>query len=232
MKPRICVSLVEPTIEQLCKAAVEAEQGGADLVELRIDHLRELEESKRVSEVLSSIKIPAILTCRPLRAGGGFWGRERTRVSLLRSLCSEGFEYVDIEHDVKNLLDLVTEVRDQGVKVILSFHDFQATPKLRKLQKIAKKLDSYHPDIIKVVTYARYVEDNLTCLRVVSIPVYRERLICFAAGVLGKPSRVLAPLFGAPFTYASLEKGKEAAPGQLTLEELREVYRILGAVSE
>jgi 3-dehydroquinate dehydratase len=49
-------------------------------------------------------------------------------------------------------------------------------------------------------------------------------------GPLGKPSRLLAPLFGGFFTIASLERGGETAPGQMTIQELQNAYKALGAV--
>jgi 3-dehydroquinate dehydratase type I len=47
-------------------------------------------------------------------------------------------------------------------------------------------------------------------------------------GQAGKISRILSPLFGGIFTYASVSKGRESAPGQLTITELREIYALLG----
>ncbi|MEM2960941.1 MAG: type I 3-dehydroquinate dehydratase, partial [Candidatus Bathyarchaeia archaeon] len=59
----------------------------------------------------------------------------------------------------------------------------------------------------------------------------KTNLVCFAMGENGLLSRILSPLFGASFTYASLERGLETAPGQITISELREIYRRLGAQS-
>jgi len=47
-------------------------------------------------------------------------------------------------------------------------------------------------------------------------------------GEAGVISRILSPLFGGEFTYASTKTGSESAPGQLTIAELREIYRVLG----
>jgi 3-dehydroquinate dehydratase len=47
-------------------------------------------------------------------------------------------------------------------------------------------------------------------------------------GSLGVISRILSPFFGGAFTYTSITRGKEAAPGQLTLAEARQIYNLLG----
>jgi 3-dehydroquinate dehydratase len=48
-------------------------------------------------------------------------------------------------------------------------------------------------------------------------------------GEAGKASRLLSPLFGAFFTFASLEKGDETASGQMSIGEMRTLYQVLGA---
>ena len=53
------------------------------------------------------------------------------------------------------------------------------------------------------------------------------KIIAFCMGEQGKISRVMAPLLGSYLTYASLNKGEESAPGQLTVKEIKEVFRIL-----
>ena len=81
-------------------------------------------------------------------------------------------------------------------------------------------------DICKVVTTARSFGDNLTVLQLLgAFP--ENRLVAFAMGPLGIESRVLAPLVGGDFTYASVDRGKEAAPGQITATELRRLYGML-----
>jgi 3-dehydroquinate dehydratase-1 len=46
-------------------------------------------------------------------------------------------------------------------------------------------------------------------------------------GVNGQLSRILCPLAGGYFTYASVKTGRESAKGQVTVTELREIYRML-----
>jgi 3-dehydroquinate dehydratase len=39
---------------------------------------------------------------------------------------------------------------------------------------------------------------------------------------------LLSPLFGAFFTFASLEQGSETASGQMSIQEMRTAYELLG----
>jgi 3-dehydroquinate dehydratase len=52
--------------------------------------------------------------------------------------------------------------------------------------------------------------------------------VCFAMGELGKVSRLLSPLFGGYFTFASFDRGSETATGQMTIQEMRDAYELLG----
>ena len=80
----------------------------------------------------------------------------------------------------------------------------------------------------KIVTTAKYPRDNLTVLNFVENNATTARLVSFAMGPLGIPSRVLSPLFGAEFTFASLGEQSRTAEGQLSIDNLRNVWQILG----
>lgn len=46
-------------------------------------------------------------------------------------------------------------------------------------------------------------------------------------GEKGRFSRIAAPLFGSLISYVSLPGGRETAPGQLTLDEMKRAAEIL-----
>jgi len=52
-------------------------------------------------------------------------------------------------------------------------------------------------------------------------------MVSFAMGHLGLVSRILCPLVGGYFTYASLGEGRESAPGQLTVGHLKKIYEMV-----
>ncbi len=82
--------------------------------------------------------------------------------------------------------------------------------------------------ICKIVTTAKQIEDNLPALSFVSFASSKAKLVCFCMGEHGKTSRLLSPLFGAFFTFASLEQGNETAAGQMSISEMRAAYSSLG----
>jgi 3-dehydroquinate dehydratase-1 len=114
------------------------------------------------------------------------------------------------------------------VKPIISFHDFNETPGSARLQEVLEKETANGAEVCKIITTAKRSEDNITMLNFVSKASRNAKMVCFSMGELGKPSRLLSPLFGAFFTIASLEHGKETASGQLTLQEMRRSYQVFG----
>jgi len=109
---------------------------------------------------------------------------------------------------------------------LLSFHDFEKTPSLDRMRELIQKQLEAGADICKVVTTAQKFEDNLAVLQLIS-DFPKARVVSFAMGPLGFISRIMCPLVGGDFIYASIETGKEAAPGQITVGDLRKIYTMV-----
>lgn len=225
----ICIPIVAPTTEA---AVAQMERGLplADVVELRIDQIEDC-DLKQLLAIQRKGK-PIIVTNRRADERGAFPGTERERVELLKEAVALGADYVDIEVRTEKLLlkELVAQIEKYNgrTKRIVSYHDFSATPSEEALRKRFEECVTTKADIVKICTYAHTVEDNLRVLGI--IPYARNKgqtIIAFAMGEQGRISRVMAPLVGAAWGYASAEKGAESAPGQLTIEEMRLVSQIL-----
>jgi 3-dehydroquinate dehydratase type I len=203
----------------------QAERLGADLIEARLDKLRSFHG---LSKIHRSAEKPLIATNRPMTEKGSYSGPEANRLKILRQAVEEGFEYVDLEITTSKLGRAIATVREEGGKIILSHHDHFRTPDHAKMATTLLQIQKYKPDICKIVTTAQFPDDNLAVLGFLQKNHRSTSLVSFAMGTAGIWSRVLAPFYGATFTYASLEKGQETAPGQLTITELRNIYATLG----
>jgi len=223
----ICASLVAGTME----TALEKMATGfrhADLLELRIDLIADLDLPS-----LMKVKTgPVLITNRRREEGGGFRGTEEERILLLCEAVRLKAEYVDMEVATDDgLARLVLEaVAGKGchTRIIVSFHDFNATPTEGALRRIWGACRERGGDIVKIVTHARCSEDNLRVLSL--IPYSRKRgqdIIAFCMGEQGRISRIMAPLLGSYLTFAALDKGEEAAPGQMTVEEMKQIMNIV-----
>jgi 3-dehydroquinate dehydratase / shikimate dehydrogenase len=213
----ICVPItarsIEGTISELSSASKNAD---IDIIELRLDYISEMEDAEIcLAKTLKSKTKPIIVTNRPKREGGNYAGSEKDRLRLLQKAIELGADYVDVE------LDSVRHItRRDSSKLIVSYHNFKETP--RSINKIYEDVSKCKPDIAKVVTYANDITDNVRIfelLKIVNVPT-----ISFCMGEYGHISRILTRKFGGLLTFASLKKGKESAPGQLTVDELSNIY--------
>jgi 3-dehydroquinate dehydratase type I len=211
-KPKICAVIIDKDL-----AAVRDIEEFADLFEVRIDLTGE-----GWQEMANQLKRPWI-ACNRTRAEGGRWhGGETKRIEELIKASELGADMVDIELMTEGLAEIVPLIKKRS-KCLLSNHDLKETPSLEELKEIVRRQLAAGADICKVVTTTQKFEDNIRALELISAFPGTE-IVSFAMGDLGMISRVLSPLIGAKFTYASVKKGKESASGQITARELHRLY--------
>ncbi|MDI9643843.1 MAG: type I 3-dehydroquinate dehydratase [Candidatus Verstraetearchaeota archaeon] len=221
---RICASVTGTNESEMARAAIEGEELGADLVELRLDTLEGL-DAEKVREVLrmtSSLGIPRIATVMPRSLFGGFTGGPAERGRLILEAADQA-EYVDVGAELGTLLPEVLGRATKKAEVVLSWH-----PERVLTLAEAKKFVEAWPgcSVYKVAMPAKNAEDNIRALEL-SLALGGVRRIVFCHGRGGKASRILSPLFGAEWVYASLRAGRETAPGQLGIADLRKIREAL-----
>lgn len=220
---KLCIPIVETTMGKALIAIKKANRW-ADLIELRMDYLRGV----KLAPLLENSQKPFIVTHRRKDEGGQYKGDERKRLTVLQEAIDLGADYIDAELATKRSF-LQTLIRDKReTQVILSFHDFRGTPSLRELQKLYDRMIQLGADVVKIVPFARSWEDNLTILSL--IPFAKERkqkIVAFCMGEKGKISRIFSPFLGAVWTYASLNQNRTSAPGQLTVQEIKDIWKKL-----
>ncbi len=225
MTIKICISVPPQTVIEALDLIEKAENQHADFIEIRLDSLK---KHNQLADIAHCSNTPLIATNRSTECQGRFLGSETERKKILMDAARNGFEYVDIELSTPKLKNITSSLHEMDVKPIVSFHDFNETPSSTQLNKILKKEIASGANVCKIVTTAKLIEDNLMALDFVSKACKNAGIVCFAMGELGKPSRLLSPVFGAFFTIASLEKGRKTAQGQLTIQEMRSAYEALG----
>ncbi len=218
LSPDICACVT-------CGADLDRALAVRDLVtwyEVRIDLIGDGWE-----EVARVLPRPWIACNRIAAQGGRYEGDEQKRIATLWHAVELGAAVVDVEMTASDVDRIVAGLKKR-VRVLISHHDFERTPDEESLLATVQAQQNLGADICKIVTMASRVEDTATVLRLVrrcrQLPV-----VAFAMGPLGIASRVLAPLSGALFTYASLAAGSEAAPGQWTVDALHAIYATIEA---
>jgi 3-dehydroquinate dehydratase type I len=214
-KVRICAVITEGDARSIKRAA-----DLADLFEVRIDLI-----GADWREIVPSLHKPWIAANRSVKEGGKWRRGEKSRISELLSALDQGANIIDIELNAQEMKDIVPQIKRKA-ECLISYHDWEGTPSAARLAAIIRRQIAAGADICKVVTTAGKVEDNIPVLKVIAM-FPRTRLVSFAMGAEGMLSRVLAPLAGSYFTYASVDQGKESAPGQVPAETMRQLFRII-----
>lgn len=189
-----------------------AEQG-AELVEMRLDYIgRHID----LNRLLADRPCPVVITCRRKEDGGRWDKTEEERLMILRSAIASGVDFVDLEEDVAAGIP-----RYGSTKRIVSIHNFEKTPE--DLEDVHARLASLDADVVKIATMANSFADCVRMLRLVESAKIPTIGICM--GDIGVITRVLALKHGAPFTYTTLSSDRKIAPGQITFETMRDVFR-------
>jgi len=188
---------------------------GTSIVELRADLLPELD----VRQAVAACPLPLLFTLRSTEEGGKATTEPTRRLELVRAAHEAGAALIDLEFardlDISQQLGLTPE------HIVLSWHDFSGTP--ATLEETAAAMLEHPAHLVKLVTTAADLADveRVLALHRSVETGKRKKLVCFAMGEIGLPSRLLSPLLGLPITYAAWAANTPAAPGQLSLQSTR-----------
>ncbi|MFC1936991.1 type I 3-dehydroquinate dehydratase [Chloroflexota bacterium] len=211
-RPRICASVTDKDLD-----TIKAVEPFVELFEVRIDLI-----GSNWQDVVKYLDRPWIACNRIANEGGKWSGSEAGRIEELLKAVEIGADIVDIELEAKNLAEVVPHIKRRA-ECLLSFHELAETPPSDRLREIVNRQIQAGADICKLVTTAQKPEDNMAVLRLIA-EFRQTRVVSFTMGPLGLASRLLCPLVGGDFAYASVERGKESASGQMTARELRQLY--------
>jgi 3-dehydroquinate dehydratase/shikimate dehydrogenase len=165
-----------------------------------------------------------IATCRRVASGGKFRGSIASQLQVLGKAAMAGCQLVDLElQTARKLKPAQLEKLHSRAALILSFHDFRGT---KNLEGSLEKMLAYSADFYKLVSTATTLSDNVTMIKFLAHEGDRHSLVGMCMGEQGIISRVLGLRAGSVFTFAAATPAEATAPGQVTAQELRNVYRI------
>jgi len=187
-----------------------------DLFELRLDAI--CGRNEEMNSSLKDLRAPLIITARHPREGGlnQLSLQERRRL-LLRFLPYA--TYVDVElRSAMALAPIIKAARAKGIRVILSFHDFNETPNRRRLDEIARDAESLRADLLKVATRT---DTPVQLARLLEFFRSAERMRVAAMGIghLGIIARRELFRLGSVLNYGHI--GRKTVTGQPSLVALR-----------
>ncbi|PIN14374.1 Pentafunctional AROM protein [Handroanthus impetiginosus] len=219
----ICAPLMADTVDQMVELMRQAKLQGADIVEIRLDHLKSFNPNADIEKLIRECPLPTLFTHRPKWEGGQYDGDEKSRFNALRLAMESGADHIDIELKAAyEFFDFIHGNKPEKCKVIVSSHNFNNTPSAEELGNLVARIQAAGADIVKFATTALDITD---VARVFQITVHSQMpIIAMVMGERGLMSRLLCPKFGGYLTFGTLEGGKVSAPGQPSIDDLVNLY--------
>ena len=197
-----------------CKEALV----GVEMAEIRMD-LTELNE-KEVEELFSSAVVPLVATCRYDNMS------DEDRMILLKAAIRNGAAFVDLEIEAASdfKVEMANYAREYNCRIIISYHNYDATPAKETLQMLIDQCFREGADIAKLATSVKKESESA---RLMGLYENNSSIVVLGMGDKGKITRLAATVVGAPFTFAAKDIETATAPGQLTQDELKRIYDII-----
>jgi 3-dehydroquinate dehydratase/shikimate dehydrogenase len=208
----IVVSVCAKTVKELVEQIKKAEKFG-DVIEVRFDCLDE-EGVEKILTKFPAVTRPILATFRPQEHGGSREISLEEREGFWRNFPM--FSWADMEPSF---------AKAGAEKTICSYHNFVSAS--GDMEAIYNELAAAETGVIKIAVQIHDISEGLELWGLLKkARSENKQLVPIAMGEAGKWTRILGLAYGAPMTYASLETGKEVAPGQISVEDLRDVYRV------
>ncbi|MGA2098263.1 MAG: shikimate dehydrogenase [Candidatus Acidiferrum sp.] len=216
---RICAVAAASTSTEMI-GLVRAGLRETPTIELRLDWLRSDAERSLFLNWLKRSKFRGatfLATCRRKIGGGRLNAGVPAELNWLAQAREAGCAWCDLEVETWRELPgkSPSELR-LPPRMLLSLHDFQRTP-----SKLQPPRSAGYPfaDALKIATSSKSISDSLRLLYLTK----RLNTIAVPMGEVGLPARILALRRGSALAYAPI--GDATAPGQVSLHDLKYLYR-------
>ncbi|MBO0468278.1 type I 3-dehydroquinate dehydratase [Enterococcus plantarum] len=234
--PKIIVPLVGKNEVELIEEAKHLVTIDCDLVEWRVDFFDQVADfqaaanmSKKIAEILTDK--PVLFTFRTKQEGGEIAFSDEQYFGLYKTVIENGIiDLLDVElfMDETYVQETIKAAHEKNIKIVMCNHDFDKTPTKEEIVSRLCRMQEKNADICKIAVMPQSSDDVLTLLAATNEmkSVHADRpIVTMSMGQLGMVSRMCGETFGSAMTFGAAKKA--SAPGQVPVEELREVLKTL-----
>ncbi|MCI8326931.1 MAG: type I 3-dehydroquinate dehydratase [Lachnospiraceae bacterium] len=227
-KPVICVPVTEQKREEILREIRLLAEKKVDMIEWRVDWYENVSELECVINILEEIRpilkeTLFLLTFRSKVQGGNRQLAVETIVKLNEAAAKTGVpDFIDMEYfEYEKPKKEIQRIKNCGVFVITSHHDFERTPESEILQIQMEKMYQSGADIVKLAVMPNSRKDVLNLLYATEnfVEIHPDTpIITMSMGKEGMISRLCGEVFGSCVTFGSHRKS--SAPGQMQMDDL------------
>src|SRR5438067_2957990 len=217
---RVCAVAAASTTAEMSRQVRTASQV-ARTIELRLDWLQSDAERARLVRWLKEHRpanVTFLATCRRKEGGGKFAGDIARQLFWLSQARDAGCQWCDVEMETfRELPEGFLRAHPVPSRIMLSIHDFERMPSLPRNIVVAR-----HGlvDAVKIAAQANTIADSV---RLLKLARGSRNFVAVPMGDVGLPARLLALREGSELAYAPVAEA--TGPGQVSLEEVLELYR-------
>ena len=203
-----------------------------DMVEVRADYFQGLGSPDEVERLMTAVQFElsekiVLFTIRSEKEGGKSLPPEITDIDEMNRMVISNklADIVDVELSDGNpsKRELAELAHDNGVKIIMSYHNFEITPEQEFMTEKLQAMRAMGADIIKIAVMPESIHD---VYRLMETAAYtKEKLdipiVAISMGALGAITRISGALYGSDITFGALEQA--SAPGQIPVSDLKRI---------
>ncbi len=236
--PKVIVPITGRTTDELVAQASVLARHDLDIVEWRVDFLDVALDTEKVLDAAAQVaravgEKPVLFTFRTAGEGGEKAIEPDQYAALNVALIDSGLvSAVDVEQffDAEAGDAVLAAAKAKGVAVVGSNHDFHATPPADEIVERLTAMQKRGMDVAKMAVMPVDPGDVLRLLEATWTMKSEHDdtpVITMSMAGTGMISRLAAQVFGSSATFAMV--GRASAPGQVPVEELQPILRLLAA---
>ncbi len=232
--PKVCAPIVGKTTEEILAQAERLNELPVDVAEWRADWMEAVMDDRAVLDVLKKLRtalgdMPLLMTFRT-KGEGGEQDISRDDYEHLYELAinSGDIDMLDLElmffRECENRVKALIEKAHSGKTcVIMSSHDFKATPDKEEILRRLRYMEKLKADILKIAVMPCSRKDVLILLSATEQMASETEcpLVTMSMGGLGLISRLSGEIFGSAMTFGAA--GRASAPGQIDVCRLKDI---------
>lgn len=222
---RVAVPVAGANVAAIAVQVAQARKAGAEVAELRLDLCAQAgAELRQIVDAIKDLELPILATNRHGGEGGAWRGSENDRLRWLLEADAKGAHLIDVEH--ARIGDLPRRPSQAGL--VLSYHDYDGMG-----ENLDGRLRAMYAAGATIAKVAVMPSDAAELAELADLAIAWGRhgeqgkaVIVLGMGEYGLPSRLLAGAWGCDLTFGRLPDSPGSAPGQPTVQELVERYRV------